>query len=99
MKIQQGTDKSSKHNGRTIFLRDFFLLKHTSTGVVSTSSYNLPTIHYTSSQYAPTYFFASASATDRVRHHQHSTPPTPTDYTTPLVWAGIQKHMIQRYVK
>ena len=84
-KTKQGTDKASEHNGRTLFLRDFLLLTRTLTGLMSTSSYHLSSIHYTSSQFAPTYLFASASATDRVRRNRQSMPP-PTQ-------AVMKKHM------
>ena len=91
-KTQQGTHKASEHNGRTVFSRDLVLLMHASTGVISTLSYHLSSIHYTSSQFSPTSLFASSSATDRLRHHlQINSPPT-TKYSVPLVWAGMQKH-------
>ena len=68
------------------------LLTRVSTGVMSNLSYHLSYIHYTSSRFAPTSIFASASATDRVRSHQQSTPPPTTEYAVPLVRAGMRKH-------
>ena len=65
-KTQQCTDKSSENNGHKVFSRDFVLLMRASTGVMSTLSYHLSSIHYTSSPFAPTSLFTSASATDRV---------------------------------
>ena len=58
-KTQQGTDKASEHNGRKVFLP-------VSTGGVNFVFYPLSSIHFTSSLFAPTSFFASASATNRV---------------------------------
>ena len=66
-KTQQGTDKAGEHNGRTVFPRALVLLARTSAGVVSTSSYHLSSLYFTSSQFAPTSLFVSAFATDRVR--------------------------------
>ena len=54
-KTQQITDKASKHNGSTVFLG--FGLTWESTVVVSTLSNYFSSLHYTSSQFEPTYPF------------------------------------------
>ena len=92
-KTQQGTDKASEHNGCTVFSRALVLLTHESTGVMSTSSYHLSSINYTSSTFVTTYPFPSASAINRVRRHWHDTPPPTTEYAVPLVQTGMQKHV------
>ena len=97
MKTQQGTDKASEHIGRTVFSRDYLLLTCASTGVISISSHHLFFIHYNSSTFAPSPLFAStsasSSATNRVRRHRQSTPPPTAEYSIPLVWEGMKKHM------
>ena len=45
-KTQQGIDKVSEHNRHTVFSRALVLLTRASTGVMSTPSYNLSSIHY-----------------------------------------------------
>ena len=92
-KTQQGTDKASEHKGRTVFLWAFVFLTCASIGVMSTLYYHLSSIHYTSSLFAPTYLFVSAYATGRVHHHWQSMPPPTTEYSAPLVWAGMRKHI------
>ena len=66
-KTQQSIDKAGAHNGRTVFSQDLLLIMHTSTGVVSSPSYHLSSIHYTSPLFAPTSLFDSTS----VRVHRH----------------------------
>ena len=83
-KTQQGTDKASEHNGCAVLSQALV------SGVMSTSSYNLSSIHYTSSQFAPTCLFASASAIDIVCWQRQSMPPLTTEYAVPLVQVGIQ---------
>ena len=90
-KTQQGIDKAIKHNGYTVFSSDLIFLTWESTGVVSNSSYHLSSLHYTSSPFAPTSHFASASATNRMSCHWHSMPPL-TYYSNPSVWEGMWKH-------
>ena len=93
IKTQQGIEKTSEHNGRTLFLRALIFLTCESTGVMSTSSYHLSSIYYNSSQFTPTSLFASASATNRVRLHRQITPPPTTEYVVSLVQTGMQKHI------
>ena len=64
-KIQQSTDRASKHNGRTVFTC-------VSTGRVNFVFNPLSSIYSTSSLFAPTSLFASSFATHRVRP-----PPDP----------------------
>ena len=78
-KNQQGTYKTSKHNGRTVFFSALVLLQRASTGVMSTSYYHLSSIHYTSSLFVISSIFASTSATKRVCRHQQSTPRPTTE--------------------
>ena len=92
-KTQQGTDKESEHNRRTVFSHDLVLLTRASTGMISYLSHHASSIHYTSSQFAPSPLFASVSATNRVRRHRQSKPPPTTEYAVSSVWAGMQKHM------
>ena len=47
-KIQQDPDKASKHNRVYSIFTALVLLTHASTGVVSTFSYRLSSLHYTS---------------------------------------------------
>ena len=59
------TDKVNAHDRCTVFYWGLVLIKCASKGVVSTFSYHLSSTYYTSSKFAPTSLFPSASA--RVR--------------------------------
>ena len=81
-KTQQGIDKVIKHNSYTSTSWDLIFLTCKSTGVVSNSPYHLSSLRYTSSPFAPTSHFASASATNRVSRHWEIMPPL-TEYSDP----------------
>ena len=87
------TNKAIEHNRRTLFSRVMVLLMHESKVVASTLFYPLYSMHYSSSQFAPTSLFSSASVTNIVPLHQQITPPPLTYYATPLDRAIMQKSM------
>ena len=90
-KTQQSTDKASGHNMRIVFLRYLVFLTPVLTGVVSTLSYHLSSIQYTSSLFVPTSLFASASdtATNRVSCPLWSGRAC---IPTPNIWRGPILH-------
>ena len=87
-KTPQDIDKFIEHNSHTLIFWNIMLLTWETTGVVTNSSFRLSFLHYTSSPFAPTSRFSSASVTNIVSRHWQSMPPLP-DYSNISVWKGI----------